>query len=129
MPDKDFPSGPWTGFYQYRDGRRGQMDLALVFANGRMSGTGNDELGAFKIEGTYSAESKEAQWVKSYPRKHSIDYRGFREGPKPGIWGEWHIWPLGNVPRDESKRLKQLLSKLPPGSFEKAVKELAHTKK
>lgn len=89
------------------------MDLTLVFERGRMTGTGLDELGAFNVEGTYSSESKEAQWVKSYPDKHSIDYRGFREGAQPGIWGEWHIgpdwsggfhiWPVGNVIDDEKR--------------------------
>ena len=106
MPDNDFPSGPWTGFYQYKNGRRGQQDLRLAFENGRMTGTGADELGQFIIEGSYKAETKEAKWLKSYPGAHNNDYRGFREGPVPGIWGTWsiapnwhggfHIWPLGD---------------------------------
>lgn len=117
MPDKDFPSGPWTGFYQYRDGKRGQMDLVLVFERGRMTGTGHDELGTFTIAGTYSSESKEAQWVKRYPGAHSIDYRGFREGSRPGIWGEWHIgpdwsggfhiWPLGSGDEEEASKKRE----------------------
>ena len=132
MPDKDFPSGPWTGFYQYKNGQRGQQDLRLTFESGRMTGTGADELGQFIIEGSYSAESKEAKWLKSYPGAHSIDYRGFREGPVPGIWGTWsigsdwhggfHIWPAGDTniedekdevstPFELPKELKELLVK------------------
>lgn len=120
MPSSDFPSGPWTGFYQYKDGKRGSMDLTLRFSNGRMDGAGNDELGQFLIAGTYNEDSKEARWIKSYPAKHSIDYRGFREGPLPGIWGTWqigpewsggfHIWPLGQ-PTSEDERAKATRAK------------------
>ena len=113
MPEKDFPSGPWTGFYQYATGQRGQQDLVLNFAHGRMTGTGVDELGQFLIEGSYNTETREAKWLKSYPAAHSIEYRGFREGPVTGIWGTWHIsadwhggfhiWPVGaaNSENDE----------------------------
>jgi hypothetical protein len=106
MPDKDFPSGLWTGYYQYQNGVRGQQDLRLSFAHGRMSGTGADEVGQFIVEGSYSNDTKEAQWLKSYPCGHAIEYRGFREGPVEGIWGTWkisanwhggfHIWTLEN---------------------------------
>lgn len=106
MPDQDFPSGPWTGYYQYQNGVRGQQDLRLAFAQGRMSGTGADEVGQFIVEGSYSTDTKEAQWLKSYPSGHTIEYRGFKEGPLEGIWGTWrisanwhggfHIWPLEN---------------------------------
>ena len=118
MPDKDFPSGPWTGFYQYKNGVRGSQDLRLTFEQGRMTGTGADELGQFIIEGSYNAESKEARWMKSYPSAHCIDYRGFREGPAPGIWGTWsigpdwhggfNIWPLGDTNvEDEEEEIKR----------------------
>lgn len=100
----EFPSGPWTGYYQYRTGQRGTQDLVLTFEDGRMSGTGADELGVFRIEGSYNEASREADWLKSYPSGHLVQYRGFREGPVPGIWGTWkipgswsggfHIWPV-----------------------------------
>jgi hypothetical protein len=105
MAEADFPSGPWTGYYQYPLGRRGQQDLQLHFEGGRMTGSGNDEVGGFIVEGTYNADTKEAQWQKRYPSGHLVEYRGFREGAVPGIWGRWHIpkswsggfhiWPLG----------------------------------
>ncbi len=80
------------------------MDLHLAFANGSMSGDGNDDLGQFLIKGRYDAASRECYWTKSYVGAHDVFYRGFREGK--GIWGKWeicvgafrshggfHIWP------------------------------------
>jgi hypothetical protein len=105
MADAEFPSGPWTGYYQYPDGRRGYQDLTLQFSAGRMTGSGADEVGVFVVEGTYDTSTAEAQWQKRYPNGHLVEYRGFREGPVAGIWGTWtiprswsggfHIWPLG----------------------------------
>lgn len=111
MSEADFPSGPWTGYYQYPSGERGTQDMLLQFEDGRMTGMGYDELGQFEIMGTYDEASKEASWLKLYPDGHEVDYRGFREGPVPGIWGVWdipgnwsggfHIWPLLSLSRDE----------------------------
>jgi hypothetical protein len=105
MAAAEFPSGLWTGYYQYRDGRRGHQDLNLQFAAGRMTGSGTDEVGGFVVEGSYDTSTSEAQWQKRYPNGHLVEYRGFREGPVDGIWGTWHIpkvwsggfhiWPLG----------------------------------
>jgi hypothetical protein len=96
-----FPSGPWTGFYNYRPGDRHRMELQLTFADGRMSGDGLDDVGRFLIQGRYDAANREFYWTKTYPGSHDVFYRGFREGK--GIWGTWeitildhggfHIWP------------------------------------
>jgi hypothetical protein len=96
-----FPSGPWTGFYNYSPKDKHRMDLDLTFVSGRMTGVGNDNVGRFKIQGYYDAASLECSWTKSYIGAHSVFYRGFREGK--GIWGTWeitlqthggfHIWP------------------------------------
>jgi hypothetical protein len=77
------------------------MQLHLTFANGMMSGDGNDDLGRFLIKGRYDSQSAESHWTKSYVDAHDVFYRGFREGK--GIWGTWeignldhggfHIWP------------------------------------
>lgn len=99
-----FPSGPWTGFYNYRPGgTRHHMDLDLKFESGIVTGTGRDDVGRFFIDGVYNAETLECTWVKTYPGSHEVYYRGFREGR--GIWGTWeinahnhggfHIWPRG----------------------------------
>jgi len=97
----DFPSGDWTGFYNYRPGDRHRMDLHLTFSNGLISGTGNDDVGAFLIKGSYDGGNRECSWRKMYIGAHTVFYRGFREGK--GIWGTWeievldhggfHIWP------------------------------------
>jgi hypothetical protein len=99
--DDLFPSGPWTGFYNYQPGDRHRMDLHLTFGNGRLTGDGHDDVGRFTIRGRYDAAEKECWWTKSYPASHDVFYRGFREGK--GIWGTWeitafshggfHIWP------------------------------------
>jgi hypothetical protein len=104
VSDNLFPSGAWTGFYNYRPGDRHRMDLHLAFANGRLSGDGNDDIGRFLIKGSYDPASLECSWTKSYVGAHNVSYRGFREGK--GIWGTWeivqrafnshggfHIWP------------------------------------
>src|SRR5258708_387902 len=101
MSDELFPSGPWTGFYNYRPGDRHRMELQLAFANGSMTGDGSDDVGVFRIKGRYDAATRECHWTKSYVGGHDVFYRGFREGK--GIWGTWeitirahggfHIWP------------------------------------
>jgi hypothetical protein len=77
------------------------MDLHLTFANGLLTGDGNDNIGLFRIKGKYDAASLECHWTKTYIGAHDVFYRGFREGK--GIWGTWeisilahggfHIWP------------------------------------
>ena len=94
MSDQLFPSGPWTGFYNYYPGDCHRMDLHLTFANGNMSGEGNDDIGRFLIRGRYDASTRECCWTKSYVGAHDVFYRGFREGK--GIWGTWEINILGH---------------------------------
>lgn len=101
MNEPLFPSGPWTGFYNYQPGDRHRMDLHLTFAGGKVSGEGNDDIGPFLIKGAYDATNRECYWTKTYLGAHDVFYRGFREGK--GIWGTWeiglfahggfHIWP------------------------------------
>jgi hypothetical protein len=96
-----FPSGPWTGFYNYRPQDKHRMDLDLTFAAGRLSGGRNDDVGRFVVRGQYDSQSLECWWTKSYVGAHEVFYRGFREGK--GILGTWeisvhdrggfHIWP------------------------------------
>jgi hypothetical protein len=102
MDEDLFPSGPWTGFYNYTGPEdRHRMDLLLTFESGRMTGDGTDNVGPFLIAGRYDATTRECDWVKNYPGSHNVFYRGFRDGH--GIWGTWeippfakggfHIWP------------------------------------
>ena len=113
MSDEQFPSGPWVGFYNYQPGDRHRMDLRLTFAQGRMSGDGDDDVGRFTIRGRYDATTRECHWTKSYISAHDVSYRGFRDGK--GIWGAWeikefthggfHIWPkLAGEAQAEAKR-------------------------
>lgn len=103
MSDERFPSGPWTGYYNYAPGDKHRMDLALQFSGGRVTGSGNDDVGRFWVQGCYDSAAGECWWTKTYPGSHDVFYRGFREGK--GIWGTWeigvvarggfHIWPEG----------------------------------
>ena len=72
-----------------------------MFASGKLSGSGNDDIGSFVIKGGYDSKTLECSWIKTYTGSHDVFYRGFREGK--GIWGAWdigryshggfHIWP------------------------------------
>ncbi len=103
MADELFPSGPWIGFYNYSPADKHWMELDLTFANGRLTGTGIDDVGKFTINGRYDTSTLECWWTKTYPGSHDVFYSGFREGK--GIWGTWeitafhhggfHIWPRG----------------------------------
>jgi hypothetical protein len=103
MSEMDFPSGPWTGFYNYgRSAQKHRMDLVLAFADRTISGDGNDDIGRFLVTGHFDETSGECYWTKTYIGGHDVYYRGFRE--REGIWGLWelpnesggfHIWPRG----------------------------------
>ena len=112
VSDELFPSGPWTGFYNYSPRDKHRMDLDLTFAGGKMSGDGNDDVGRFKAHGSYDVKTLECSWTKTYVGAHSVFYRGFREGK--GIWGTWeitlqnhggfHIWPK-RIGEDETETI------------------------
>ena len=54
----DFPSGPWTGFYNYgRSPRKHRMDLVLIFADHTVSRDGSDEIGQFVLPGGSTAQT------------------------------------------------------------------------
>ena len=99
--ERDFPSGPWTGYYQH-DRRCFPQQLELTFDGGVIRGGGWDDVGEFTIKGSYDLASREVRWTKNYVDRHNVYYRGFREGR--GIWGTWeipgggrsgfHVWPL-----------------------------------
>jgi hypothetical protein len=103
MQELHYPSGRWTGFYNYgSSSRRHPMELRLSFSGGRIGGDGIDDVGRFVITGSCDGAG-ECFWTKCYPGSHDVSYRGFREGK--GIWGTWeirpfsrggfHIWPEG----------------------------------
>jgi hypothetical protein len=104
-----WPAGPWRGYYLYAPGGvRHRQELSLAFRDGVMTGDGVDGVGSFIVRGHYDPLTHEAHWTKSYLGRHTVYYRGFREGK--GIWGTWvihaalhggfRIWPRG-VSEDE----------------------------
>lgn len=122
MTDAQFPSGPWTGCYNYRaGGERYRMDMTLTFKNGRIDGEGGDGVGLFVVSGYYDPEAGECWWTKGYVGAHDVAYHGFREGRR--IWGTWvltwapvrpggthggfQIWPVGEEPAEEAVATKE----------------------
>lgn len=107
------------------------MQLHLTFANGMMSGDGNDDLGRFLIKGRYDSQTAESHWTKTYVGAHDVFYRGFREGK--GIWGTWeidnldhggfHIWPkqAGDSEATESESSTQHVDLIGIEQFETDV--------
>ncbi len=118
MEKLDYPSGPWTGFFDYGKGAHPfPMDLILNFSGGRITGEGHDPVGGFVISGEYT-DGGECHWTKTYPNSHEVSYRGFRDGK--GIWGTWeirfyscggfHIWPLGEKGEEVAESVEEELS-------------------
>jgi len=132
MNDDLFPTGPWTGFYNYTGPKdKHRMDLHLTFSKGRISGDGNDNIGRFSISGNYDAATHECHWVKQYLGKHAVTYQGV--GEKRGIWGTWkiriehggfHIWPLQSGSGDEDANVEKLTQ---PGRKANKVRHLVAT--
>ena len=100
-----FPSGEWEGFYTYEfgpDARRYMMSFALTFKNGKVSGSGIDNVSRFSWRGNYDTEKLRCWMQKQYP-SHTVSYDGYVD--QKGIWGIWeippysrggfHIWPKG----------------------------------
>ena len=100
-----FPSGEWEGFYSYEfgpDARRYMMSFALTFKNGKVSGSGIDNVSRFSWRGNYDTEKLRCWMQKQYP-SHTVSYDGYVD--QKGIWGIWeippysrggfHIWPKG----------------------------------
>lgn len=118
MSENLYPSGPWTGFYNYEPGERHRMRLHLTFEQGVIHGDGVDDVGAFGIRGKYDSAAAECHWTKSYHGAHDVYYRGFREGK--GIWGTWeisllsrggfHIWPQGESGEAAADRFEEQTS-------------------
>jgi hypothetical protein len=69
----DFPSRPWTGFYNYgRSTRKHWMDLTLTFADRTVSGDGSDDIGRFVVTGRFDGTDGECYWTKTYIGGHDV---------------------------------------------------------
>lgn len=105
--DPRFPSGPWKGFWlQHRmNGRQWMRDVTLTFADGRVSGQGEDCVGEFVFRGRYSLEDGKVTLFKRYVGAHEVIYHGCNDGESLWLWGMWemvprdkggfHLWPKG----------------------------------
>ncbi len=89
-----FPSGIWDGFYLYLSGpmsTRHEMYFHLDFSDGRVTGSGSDDVGVFTWEGTYDIKTFACQLTKRYV-SHPVFYQGMAD--ESGIYGQWSIPPL-----------------------------------
>lgn len=98
---KFLPSGEWEGFYCYKNSsQQYKMESHLNFKKGTISGSGNDDVGAFTWHGVYNLDNYKVEMVKHYA-SHNVLYNG--DIDENGIWGLWkisdyssggfHIWP------------------------------------
>jgi hypothetical protein len=110
-PHPLFPSGEWEGFYTYEQGiqaSRHKMSFFLHFKNGKVTGSGSDDVAAFSWNGTYSTENFHCKMTKRYPT-HAVYYDG--RADENGIYGTWtisgfykggfHIW-IKNVEEEKA---------------------------
>lgn len=112
-----FPSGEWEGFYLYQagaDATRHAMHLRLTFAEGRVTGSGSDDVGPFTYRGQYDVTTFRVTMVKHYAT-HEVSYRGVAD--ESGIYGSWelpisfrggfHIWPKKQAGATQKRKTKK----------------------
>lgn len=115
----NFPSGEWEGFYTYTMGpSAGQhsMQFFLDFNQNTVSGSGTDDVGAFRWQGHYSTNPSKVEMAKVYFGKHTVLYKGHAD--ENGIWGTWriepfmkggfHIWPKDRGEQNEKEEVVEL---------------------
>lgn len=116
-----FPSGEWEGFYLYSSGpdaARHPMAFRLNFRDGKVTGTGTDDVGPFSWRGSYDVVSLAVQLVKQYAG-HTVNYRGIADDS--GIYGSWeltfarggfHIWPKKEERENQQAEVEKKSKKL-----------------
>ena len=90
-------------------GRQSMSDLVIEFCDGALSGSGDDIVGRFLIDGRI--EGAQITIQKQYIGKHSIQYHGTTDGEGVyfGDWstggyigGEWSIRFRSQTPSEKS---------------------------
>jgi hypothetical protein len=94
MPGIEFPSGPWTGFYNYSNSaKKHRMDLVLTFANHVIWGDERDDVGLFVVGGRFDEANGECYWTKTYIGAHDVYYRGSAKAKESGACGTCRAIP------------------------------------
>ncbi len=82
----------WKGYY-VQCGQQHQMDLGNIVINagpgGTISGGGNDTVGPFHFDGSFSPNQPICRFVKQYDGKHAIYYEGTFDQSTRSISGNW----------------------------------------
>ncbi|MEM9259725.1 MAG: hypothetical protein AAGA62_08765 [Bacteroidota bacterium] len=109
-----FPSGEWEGHY-LEHGRKGPMRFQLDFTEGKITGTGGDNIGSFSWKGTYDVTTMAVKMTKQYLGKHQVSYEGMAD--TNGIYGSWsippwssdgfHIWPVARA--EEAQEVEEVV--------------------
>eukprot|EP00803_Ostreobium_quekettii_P006288 evm.model.scf_934EXC.9 EVM.evm.TU.scf_934EXC.9 scf_934EXC:50931-53471(-) len=103
----DPPGGGWEGYWKLNvatGGPRGELEhvgktqCRMCFQDGVMVGHGDDEVGAFTMDGVYDPKKQTCRWTKQYVGQHAVEYegkltlisRGFQTG-HVSIDGTWTI--------------------------------------
>jgi hypothetical protein len=105
-------SGLWSGCWiRAGETSRHPMRLYLTFQDGRVQGSGDDEVGRFTMEGECASSDNYCSMTKTYVGSHGVEYRATWTGA--GYAGEWRIPDGGSG-----------TFALWPGEFEAAPPEL-----
>lgn len=118
------PSGTWRGYYDQYGYEHQVCEFSLTFADGKVGGSGVDDVGAYQIEGVYGGPAGRVAFQKKYIAGsandagrvrhdenlgHVAEYRGEPAGPQlgqglRGSWfvetsryrgsGRWMLWPV-----------------------------------
>ena len=79
---------PCEGWWEQRwFGRRPMDDLRLAVAPPQLSGSGDDVVGRFFLDGTIAADGG-VEIRKTYVGKHQVTYLGHYDG-EGRLWGTW----------------------------------------
>lgn len=107
-----FPSGEWEGHY-LEGGRKGPMRFQLDFADGKITGSGGDDIGPFSWKGTYDVKTMVVKMTKQYLGRHQVVYEGMAD--TNGIYGSWsippwsrggfHIWPVAGEEEEQEEKV------------------------
>lgn len=88
----------WKGYY-VQFGQQYPMqfaDLQIHIATpqaGSLSGSGEDVVGKFTLQGSYDASSSAIQFKKQYEGAHAIYYEGILSQSQTEITGHWGFEP------------------------------------
>lgn len=87
-----FVDGLWVGHFRYLgERRRVATRVLMTFSGGSFAGVGDDESGAFSVEGACDARRLSAWFIKRYEGGGEVRYAGAYDEAKGVLAGKWRI--------------------------------------